>query len=136
MQSAATLIDSFIIKITESEILSDSCCAIRAYESKNLPVPIRKTYFSFSTAENRLYYSFDADGNKKEINSIRISVNCFIPLNLSPAVIYSLTETVMNMLMKSNKYIIGFTVGKTEYDSDVDAFKINSEIHFQTEKQA
>ncbi len=135
MQSATTLIDSFIIKISESEILSDACCAIRAYESKNLPVPIRKTYFSFSAAENRFYYSYDANGNKKETNSIIISVKSFIPLDLSPAIIYNLTETVMNMLMKSNKDIIGFTVGKTEYDSDVDAFRINSEIHFQTEKQ-
>ncbi len=136
MKSATTLIDSFIIKISESEILSDACCAIRAYESKNLPVPIRKTYFSFSAAENRLYYSYDENGNKKEINSIIISVNCFIPLNLSPAVIYSLTETVMRFLMINTEDIIGFTVGKTEYDSDVDAFRINSEIHFQTEKQA
>ena len=106
MQSAKDLIDSFIIKITESEILGDSCSAIRAYESKNLPVPIRKTYFSLSAAENRVYCSCDTDGNKKEINSIKISVNCFIPLDLSPAVIYSLTETVMNMLMKSNNDII------------------------------
>ncbi len=134
MQSAKNLIDSFIIKISESEILNDSCSAIRAYESKNLPVPIRKTYFSFSPAENRLYYSYDSEGNKKEINSIKISVSCFIPLELSPAVIYTMTETVMSMLMKSNDNIEGFTIGKTEYDSDVDAFRIRSEIHYQTEK--
>lgn len=134
MQSATVLIDSFIKRITESELLSDTCCAIRAYESKNLPVPIRKTYFSFSASENRLYYSYDSDGAKKEINSLKISVNCFIPLDLSPAVIYTLTETVMDILMKSNKDIIGFTVGKIEYDNDVDAFRINSELHFQTEK--
>ncbi|MBR6568787.1 MAG: hypothetical protein IKK60_09090 [Clostridia bacterium] len=135
MQSATALIDSFIIRITESELLSDSCCAIRAYESKNLPVPIRKTYFSFSAAENKLYYSFDTDGTKKEINSVKISVNCFIPLELSPAVIYTLTETVMDMLMKGNKDIIGLTVGRIEFDNDVNAFRINSEIHFQTEKK-
>lgn len=136
MQSATVLIDSFIKKITESELLNDSCCAIRAYESKNLPVPIRMTYFSFSAAENRLYYSYSADGTKKEINSIKISVNCFIPLDLSPAVIYTLTETVMDILMKTNTEIVGFTVGKIEYDTDVDAFRINSEINYQTEKQA
>ena len=135
MQSATALIDLFIEKITESELFGDSCCAIRAYESKNLPVPIRKTYFSFSAAENSVYYSFASDGTKKEINSIRISVNCFIPLELSPAGVYSLAESVMDTLMRDNRDIMGFTVGKTEYDSDVDAFRINSEIHFQTEKQ-
>ncbi len=135
MQSAKFLIDSFITKISEAEILNDSCSAIMAYESKNLPVPIRKTYFSFSAAENSFYYSYDSEGNKKEVNSIKISVSCFIPLGLSPAAIYTMAETVMDMLMKSNKDIIGFTIGKTEYDSDVDAFRIRSEIHYQTEKQ-
>ena len=135
MQSAKALIDSFIKTISESEILGDSCNAIKAYESKNLPVPIRKTYFSLSASENRFYYLSDTNGNKKEINSIKISVNCFIPLDFSPAAVYSLTETVMDMLMKSNKDITGFTIGKTEYDSDVDAFRINSEIQYQTEKQ-
>ncbi len=134
MQSAKLLIDSFIETITGSELLNDSCSAIRAYESRNLPVPIRKTYFSLSAAENSFYYTSDQDGNKKEINSIKISVNCFIPLELSPAAVYSMAETVMDILMKSNKDIVGITIGKTVYDSDVDAFRINSEIHYQTEK--
>ncbi len=135
MQSSTALIDSFIKTISESSLLNSNCQAIRAYESKNLPVPIKKTYFSFSTAESRLYFSSDANGNKTEVNSIKIAVNCFIPLTLSPAVIYTLTETVMLVLMNNNKNIIGFTVGKTVYDSEVDAFRINGELHFQTENQ-
>lgn len=134
MQSATALIDSFIKTIRDSEVLNSSCEAIRAYENKNLPVPIKKTYFSFSAEENRLYYSADADGSKTEINSIKICVSCFIPLTLSPAVIYSLTETVMTVLMNSNEKIIGLTLGKAEYDSDVDAFRIKGTLHFQTEK--
>lgn len=135
MQSSTALIDTFIRTINQSELLGESCSAIRAYESKNLPVPIKKTYFSFSSAENSLFYSTDSNGNKTETNTIKIAVNCFIPLFLTPAVIYTLTETVMNILMKSNKDIIGFTVGKTEYDSDTDSFRISSELHFQTVKQ-
>ncbi len=135
MQAATVLIDSFIKIIRDSEMLNSNCQAIRAYESKNLPVPIKKTYFSFSALESKLFYSADESGNKTEINSIRIAVNCFIPLSMSPAVTYTLTESVLNLLMKSNKDIISFTVGKTEYDSDVDAFRINSELHYQTEKQ-
>lgn len=99
-------------------------------------MPIKYTYFSFSALENKLYFSVDENGTKTEINSVKIAVSCFIPLNFSPAVAYTLTETIMNILMKSNKNIIGFTVGKTKYDSNVDAFRINSELHFQTEKQA
>lgn len=135
MQSATALIDSFILTITQSKVLSDSCRAIRAYEGKNLPVPIRKTYFSFSAAENSLYFSEDENGNKTEVNEIKIAVNCFIPLNLSPAVIYTLAETVMLVLMNSNNNITGFTLGKTVYDSDVDAFRISCELRFRTEKQ-
>lgn len=135
MQAASVLIDTFIKTISESEVLHSNCSAIRAYESRNLPVPIKKTYFSFSALENKLYYSTDEGGNKTEVNSIKIAVNCFIPLTLSPAVTYTLTESVMNLLMKSNKDIISFTVGRTEYDSDVDAFRINSELHYQKEKQ-
>ncbi|MBE6775885.1 MAG: hypothetical protein E7543_06820 [Ruminococcaceae bacterium] len=135
MQSSAALIDAFIKTITDSDVLNSNCSAIRAYESKNLPVPIKKTYFSFSALENKLYYSADESGKKTEVNSVRIAVNCFIPLTLSPAVTHTLTESVMLMLMKSNSSIVSFTVGKTEYDSDVDAFRINSELLFQTEKQ-
>ena len=132
MQSATALIDSFIKTLTESSVLGEACQAIRAYESKNLPVPIKKTYFSFSAAENSLNYSADSDGGRTETNSVKISVSCFIPLNLSPAVIYNLAESVMLILMNSNESITGFTVGKTEYDSDVDAFRIGCELHFQT----
>ena len=135
MQSATALIDSFIRTISASSVLSDSCEAIRAYEGKNLPVPIKKTYFSFSATENKLYYTTDSQGNKKEINSVKIAVNCFIPISLSPAVTYTLAESALTVLKAGNKDIISITVGKTVYDSDVDAYKINSEIHFQTEKQ-
>lgn len=134
MQAATELIDSFIKTLRESEVLSSSCTAIKAYESKNLPVPIKKTYFSFSALENRLFHSTDESGKRTETNSIRIAVNCFIPLTLSPAVTYTLAETVMTVLMKSHSGITGFTVGRTEYDSDVDAFRINSEIEVQSEK--
>ncbi len=132
MQSASALIDSFIKLLTETEVLNEACQAIRAYESKNLPVPIKKTYFSFSAAENSLNYSTDSNGDKIETNSVKISVNCFIPLSLSPAVIHNLAESVMLILMKSNDKIVGFTVGKTEYDSDVDAFRINCELNFRS----
>ncbi len=132
MQSASALIDSFIKLLTETEVLNEACQAIKAYESKNLPVPIKKTYFSFSAAENSLNYSTDSNGDKIETNSVKISVNCFIPLSLSPAVIHNLAESVMLILMKSNDKIVGFTVGKTEYDSDVDAFRINCELNFRS----
>lgn len=135
MQSSTVLIDSFIDVITKAEILSDTCSAIRAYEGQNLPVPIRKTYFSFSAAENSFYFSEDKEGNTTGVNSIKIAMNCFIPLDLSPASIYTLTETVLYILMNSNENIISITAGKTEYDSDVDSFRINCEIHFRTEKR-
>lgn len=135
MQSATALIDSFILTISESKVLNDACKAIRAYEGKNLPVPIRKTYFSFSAAENSLYFSEDENGGKTEVNDVKIAVNCFIPLNLSPAVIYNLAETVMLILMNSNSNITGFTMGKAVYDSDVDAFRIDCELRFRTEHQ-
>ena len=37
MQSATALIDSFIKVLSDSNFLSDTCKAIRAYEEKNLP---------------------------------------------------------------------------------------------------
>ncbi len=134
MQHATVLIDSFIKTISESDLLSSTCQAIRAYEAKNLPVPIKKTYFSFSAAENKFYYTRDDEGNITEVNSIKIAVNCFIPLKTSPAVMYTLAETVLRTLMSGNENITGITVGKTGYDSDVDAFKISGEIVFMTEK--
>lgn len=134
MTTAYTLIDSFISIITQAQLINDSCRAIRAYEGGKLPVPIRKTYFSFSPKVSRQYYSFDENGGKLQNDEIVISVKTFIPLSLSPASIYTLTESVINVLMKSNQNITAYSVGQVSYDSDVDAFRIDSELKYQTVK--
>lgn len=135
MQASSILIDTFISQIEESTILSKTCETIRAYEGSNLPVPIKKTYFSFSAEENKVTYSLDENGNKIETNDVIIRMNCFTPLSSSPAVVHVLAEAILVFIALSNSSVTGFTAGQTEYDSDIDAYKIVCRINLSvTEK--
>lgn len=133
MELSQYLIEECISKVEESRLLSAACRAIKAYEGENLPVPIKKTYFSFSCEENKVVYTAMDDGSLLETNDIQLRVNCFIPLSLSPCSVHTIIESVLLYLKSNLTDICGFTVGNTEYDSNVDAYRVSSLISFHKE---
>lgn len=131
MQYSNNLITRLIEYINEDDALSEHGIAIRAYDTKGLPVPISKTYFSFSCKENSTVFSYDEENQPLESTSITIKMSCFSPLKDSAHMAHAMTEKVISALcMKFRESISAFTIGETDYDDDVKSYKITSLIYF------
>ena len=59
MQYSNNLITRLIGYINEDDNLSNLGIAIRAFDTRGLPVPINETYFSFSCKENSVSFGSD-----------------------------------------------------------------------------
>lgn len=129
------LLSSFIINdlmssLSGTTILSKSCESIKSYEAKNLPVPIKKTYLAFSAGKHKSDFFTDENGEKMHRTDLTVCVNCYTPLTSSPANTHTVIETVMYYFSTVNELIKSFSVGATQYDKDVDAYKICCTIEF------
>lgn len=135
MRTTDSLIDAYMTQVEEYILFALTCKVIRAYEATNLPVPIRKVYFSFSGEENKVEYFTDENGKEMEKNDITVRINCFIPIGMPPSESQKLLELACLYLAVNNENIIGFTVGETEYDSDVDAYRITGRINYSSQAE-
>ena len=126
MKSSAEIINKIKDAINEDVDLSADCEAVRAYEKTSLPVPLKKTYFSLSCESN----SF-TKGNP-DINKISIRMTCFTPLTKSA---YTANETAEDLIDYLNELfsddLISYTIGETNYDDDVRAYKVICRLQFQ-----
>ena len=126
MKKSSEIIKKIKDAINEDVDISEKCEAVRAYERTNLPVPLKKTYFSLLCEENSVI-----KGNP-DINKIVIRMPCFTPLTL-PA--YSANETAesiggyMDELFGDD--FPSYTIGETDYDDDVRAYKVICRLNFQ-----
>lgn len=131
MQYSSNLITRLITFVNETDSLSSLGIAIRAYDTKGLPVPINETYFSFSCQENSLSFSDDGENGRVQENKITVKMTCFSPLKKSAYSAHNLTEKVISAIC--NEFIdsiTGFTIGETQYDDDVKSYKIIGRINF------
>ena len=62
MQYSNNIITRLIEYINEDDNLSSLGIAIRAFDTRGLPVPINETYFSFSCKENSVVFEKNEDG--------------------------------------------------------------------------
>lgn len=131
MQYSNNLITRLIGYINEDDNLSSLGIAIRAFDTRGLPVPINETYFSFSCKENSVTFGSDDTGSPAEKNSITIRMSCFSPLKKSAFSAHNLTEKIVDAISdKFAQNITGFSIGETQYDDDVKSYKITAELHF------
>lgn len=132
MQYSNNIITRLIEYINEDDNLSALGIAIRAFDTRGLPVPINETYFSFSCKENSVAYSRNEDGTVSAKNSITIKMSCFSPLKKSAFSAHNFTEKIIEAI--SHRFadnISGFSIGETQFDDDVKSYKITGLIHFQ-----
>ena len=126
MKKSSEIIKKIKNAINEDVDISEHCEAVRAYERTNLPVPLKKTYFSLLCEENSLVKG------TPDINKITIRMTCFTPLTL-PA--YSANETAEQIVRFMDELFgsdfVGCTIGKTDYDDDVRAYRVNCRLTFQ-----
>ncbi len=110
------------------------CTAIEGYEANTLPIPIKTTYFSLVPQEHKLTYFENENKEFCQRCSIIIRLNCYAPLRRKSVATHALTETVLDFLVDSfPDEIKSFTIGDTEYDDVVNAFKVTSRIYFEYE---
>ena len=135
MRTTDNLIEALMTEVEEYLLSALTCKVIKAYEAENLPVPIRKIYLSFSGEENKVTYFTDENAAEMEKNDITVRINCFIPLGVPPSASQKLLEIICLYLATNVEKIVGFTVGQTVYDSDVDAYRITARINYSSEKE-
>lgn len=131
MQYSSNLITRLIEFINEDDSLSALGIAIRAYDTRGLPVPINETYFSFSCQENSASYSRNEENVITPESKVTVKMNCFSPLKKSAYSAHNLAEKIIGAIC--NKFaddISGFTISETHYDDDVKSYKITGLIYF------
>lgn len=126
MKKSSEIINKIKDAINEDVDISEYCEAVRAYERTNLPVPLKKTYFSLLCEENSII-----KGNP-DINTITVRMTCFTPLTL-PA--YTANEIAENIAGYMDELFgddfTSYSIGETNYDDDVRAYKVICRLNFQ-----
>lgn len=133
MLFTSEIIDEMISAIN-TELKPSSCSAIRGFDTKGLPIPLKKSYLSFVPEKNTVSYFEDENREFCQKNEVTIRMTCYSPLTALASQTHILLEEVLTFL--NEKYITeisGYTIGETEYDNEVKAFKIICKIFYERE---
>ena len=125
MLESYEILQNILTLINEDLGLSYLCKAIKAYDTKNLPIPLEMTYFTVSCEENNCSYFEDETTQQCMKNTVTIKLNCFAPLRRIPYMSHGICEIVVKFI--SDHYmpaVKSASVGETQYDSEVKAFKV------------
>ncbi len=123
-----------MINDINTELKPSGCSAIRGYDTKDLPIPLKKTYLSFVPEKNTVSYFEDENKEFCQKNEVTIRMTCYSPLISVASETHILIEEVLTFL--NEKYlteISGYTIGETEYDNEVKAFRIVCKIFYERE---
>lgn len=134
MLFTSQIIEGMILAIN-SELKPTACSAIRGFDTKGLPIPLKKTYLSFVPEKNTVTYFEDENEEFCQRNEVIIRMTCFSPLTAIASETHILLEEVLAFL--NEKYITeisGYTIGETEYDDEVKAFRVECRIFYKREK--
>lgn len=123
-----------MIEAINGQLKPKKCEAIRGFDTKGLPIPLKKIYLSFAPEKNTVTYFSNDFEEFCQKNEATIRMTCFSPLASLASDTHVLLEQVLTFL--NEKYITeisGYTIGETEYDSDVKAFRIICKIFYERE---
>ncbi|MBQ8502683.1 MAG: hypothetical protein IJ491_00195 [Clostridia bacterium] len=126
MTETYPILEKIVSCINEDLGLEAFCKAIKAYDNKSLPIPIQSTYFTVAAEENKSAFFENDSSELCENNTITIRINCFAPLRRIPYMSHGFAEIVMDYLCDEfAPNVVSCSIGNTEYDSEVKAFKIS-----------
>ena len=123
-----------MISAINTELKPSSCSAIRGFDTKGLPIPLKKIYLSFVPEKNTVSYFKDENKEFCQKNDVTIRMTCYSPLVSVASQTHILLEEVLTFL--NEKYITeisGYTIGETEYDDEVKAFRVVCKIFYERE---
>lgn len=133
MLFTSQIIEGMIDSIN-GELKPKSCVAIRGFDTKDLPIPLKKTYLSFVPEKNTVSYFENENREFCQKNEVTVRMTCFSPLISLASDTHVLLEQVLTFL--NEKYITeisGYTIGETEYDDEVKAFRIVCKLFYASE---
>lgn len=133
MLFTSEIINSMIDAIN-TELVPENCEAIRGFDTKDLPIPLKRTCLSFVPEKNTVTYFSDDTDEFCQKNEATIRMTCYSPLASVASDTHILLEEVLTFL--NEKYITeisGYTIGETEYDNEVKAFKMVCKIFYKRE---
>lgn len=134
MLPTSEIIEDMISLINHS-LKPSGCTAIRGFDTKALPIPLKKTYLSFVPEKHTVSYFNNENEEFCQKSEATIRMTCFSPLNsLSSATHIMLEEVLKNLNEEYITEISGYTIGETEYDSEVKAFRITCRIFYERER--
>lgn len=127
------IIDKMIAAIN-NEHKPSGCLAIRGFDTKGLPIPIKSTYLSFVPEKNTVTYFENDNLEFCQKNEVTIRMTCYSPLNVPASTTHILLEQALGFL--NEKYITefsGYTIGETEHDDQIKAFRVICKIFYVKE---
>lgn len=133
MLFTSQIIDRMIDDINNT-LKPEGCDAIRGFDTKDLPIPLKKIYLSLVPEKNTISYFESENKEFCQKNEVTIRMTCFSPLISLASDTHILLEEVLTFL--NEKYITeisGYTIGETEYDDEVKAFRIVCRIFYERE---
>lgn len=137
MTETYEILETILKLINEDLGLSFLCQAIKAYDTKNLQIPIKMTCFTVACEENKVTYFENESLEACEKNTVKIRINCFAPLRRVPYMSHALSETVMDFVCDYfMPQVTNCTIGNTEYDDEVKAYKISCYMTLEYERCA
>lgn len=126
-------INSMIENINDN-LKPENCTAIRGFDTKDLPIPLKKIYLSFVPEKNTVSYFEDDNKEFCQKNEATIRMSCYSPLTALASDTHILIEEVLTFLNETYiTEISGYTIGETEYDDEVKAFRTVCKVFYERE---
>lgn len=133
MLFTSEIINGMISKVN-SKFKSENCAAIRGFDTKDLPIPLKKTFLSFVPEKNTVTYFENENKEFCQKNEVTIRMTCYSPLASLASDTHILLESVLTYLNETYiTEISGYHIGETEYDDEVKAFRVICRIFYEKE---
>ncbi len=131
MIQSSSLITEILKSLNSDADFKDKGIAVRAFEIATLPVPLKTAYFSVSAAKNSVSFSKDSTGQLFKKQDISIKITCYTPLTRPAYTTNNLAETILIYMHEIfGEALTDYTIGETDYDSDVNGYRIICHLNF------
>lgn len=131
MITTSSIINKIVSSLNCDADFVEAGTAVRAFELTTLPVPLKQAYFSLSASKNAVSFSTNSSGTVTEEQSVSIKMTCYTPLTRPAYTTNDLAESVLEYMAEIfGEALTGYTLGETDYDSDVNAYKVICYLNF------
>ncbi len=108
--------------------------AVKAYETANLPVPLKNNYIVLSTKENTVTLFEDDNSEYCQHNKVVLRLNCYTPVKTTLQNVYTFVETILDYINDEfSGNMTAFSIEEACFDSSTNAYKVMALMQFDYE---